>query len=108
LDPGVALAARTRGEGLALRARDWLVSLFRQHRRLRRDVGRDPSPLGCAPDALGGKAGVGADRLQLRAGEADAVEQRLNRVALEAASLLALAGNDHAVFAIDRHLAAVD
>jgi hypothetical protein len=74
---------------------------------LRRDVGGEPAPLRRSPDALGGEAGVGCDRLELGQGEAGPVKQRLDRVALEAVGLLAPAGDDTAAFAVDRPLAAI-
>src|SRR5207302_3596302 len=107
LDPGRALAARPGRERLALRL-GRLLAGFRQHRRLRRDEGGEPAPLGRPPDALGGEAGVGCDRFELGQGEASPVERRLDGVALEAVGLLAQAGDDAAVLAVDRHLATVN
>src|SRR6266516_2174539 len=107
-DHARALAARPRGNSLMLRVGRRLLAGFRQHHRLRRDEGGDPAPLGRPPDALGREARVGADRGELGAGEAGAVKQRLDRVALEAVRLLAAAGDDATVLAVDRDLAAID
>jgi hypothetical protein len=69
-----------------------------------RDVGDQAAPFQAAPDALGGEAGVGADRDELGAGEAGAVEERVERVALVAIGLLAEAGDNAARLRVDRHL----
>ncbi len=90
-DPDRALAARPRGEGLPLRVRRRLLARLREHRRLRRDVGGDSGPIGRLPDPLGCEAGVGRDRFELGQGEASAVQERLDGVALKTVGLLAQA-----------------
>src|SRR5712691_8190042 len=106
-DAALALAALTGGESLAL-CIALRLALFGQHRRLRRDVGDQAASVDVPPDALGGKAGVGADRGEFGAGEAGAVEDRVEPITLVAVRLLAEAGDDTARLRVDRHLAAVD
>src|SRR6266508_2654860 len=107
-DTGVAFRAFPSLEREPLRVRARLATVARQHRLLRRDVRDDPSFGGRLPDALGREALVGADTRELRQREADAVEDRRERVALVAFGALAQAARDTTLLWIDADLAAVD
>jgi hypothetical protein len=79
-----------------------------QHRAPRRDIGGDPQRGDAVPDALGAVPLIGADRGQLGADRARALEQRHEGVALVAVGRLAPARHAAAHPGIDRDLRAMD
>src|SRR6266446_8854481 len=107
-DAALALAASAGGNCLPLRLGRRVLARLREHRWLRRDVGDEAAPLHSSPDALGGEAGVGGDRGEFGTGEAGAVEDRVECVALVTGCLFTEQGDDAARLRVDRHLAAED
>src|SRR5207237_4362407 len=100
--------AALRGRHGGPRRGAWGLALLGEHRGLRWDVGAEAPPLHTPPDPLGGEARVGADRGEFGTGEAGAVEDRVEPVALVAVRLFTETGDHAACLRIDRHLAAVD
>src|SRR6266542_4242916 len=107
-DAGVAFRACPSFEREPLRVRARLATIARQHRLLRRDVRDDASLRGALPDPLGGEALVGADTRELRQDEADAVEDRRERVAFMALGTLAETAGDTTPLRIHTNVTAID
>src|SRR4051794_8732427 len=105
---GGGLATRPRGQRLALGVGLGPLPGGREHRALRRHVGDYPQTGDVLPHLLAGEPLIGADRLKLGAGEAGALDNRHQRVALMALRSLTQARHHAARLGIDSDLAAVD